>query len=176
MATTAKELALAGKKRSFREGDGRRNNRGVVGHRGAGGRPEWLPERQRKPVDGAMPGTFREETLEEAWARTREEVSHYVAIGYPQEHIIRLVKPTLTENTLRKYFTYELENGHLARNAKMAGTIYYLGVSGRDPAMARFWVRSRMGWRDTGPVPSGGTEVKFMPIDGDDFGPAPGGE
>lgn len=126
----------------------------------------WQPEIRRKEVSQ---GVFKEETTEEAWNRTRTEVSLLAAIGYPHEHIARLVRPAMSEDTLRKYFQHELDNGRLERDAKVAGVGYFMATSGRHPDMTRFWLRARLGWRDHGDIPSGGMEVRFTLIDGDDW-------
>lgn len=140
-----------------------------------GGRPprgsthapgEWKPGCQRLEVQA---GVERVETEDEAWKRVRRVVQHYAAIGYPSEVICRLVEPPCCQDTLRKHFKFELENGRFIADARMAGTVYQLGVSGRDPASARFWTRCRLGWRDRGDTPTGVLEVKFTPIPGDDW-------
>lgn len=170
MASSAKELVPVKEPKRRKDGriDRRTYNNGVVGNKGGDGAKPWSPTMLRKEVEG-RPGTFVEETIEQAWERTKQEVRHYVAIGYPQETIVRLIEPPLSEKTLVKYFQYELDNGRYIQDAKMAGTAYFLGVSGRDPPMTRFWIRARMGWRDNGPIPSGGMEVTFKLMPGDDW-------
>jgi hypothetical protein len=163
MATAARELVPARGKKV----DGRRNNRGMVGHRGGSGRPEWRPEKQRVKVPDRL-NTWRMETDEEAWERTRQLVQHYSAIGYPHEVIARLVQPICDPDTLAKHFRFELDNGKLVADGRMAGTAYQLGVTGRDPAMCRFWIRARMGWRDTGDAPPKGEPIQYELVDGDE--------
>jgi hypothetical protein len=51
----------------------------------------------------------------------------------------------------------------------MAGTAYQLGVTGRDPGMTRFWLRARMGWRDSGDVKTVTAPIQFQKIEGDDW-------
>jgi hypothetical protein len=140
--------------------------KGLGGARPGAGRPRWEPVRHRKEIS---PGMWREESLDEAWERVRQGVRHYVAIGYPQEVVARIIEPAMSVDTLAKHFRYELDNGKLIQDAKVAGTAYYLAVSGREPSMTRFWLRSRMGWRDVGPVRSEATPIRFQIIEGDDW-------
>lgn len=175
MATAAKEVVVSEARpkrhkarteiaaKASRE-NGRKGGRPRPGTNVAPG--EWKPDIQRKEV---TPGIWREETQDEAWERCRSIVRHYSAIGYPAEVICRIMRPAVSDETLRKYFSFELENGRLIQDAKMAGTAFQLGVTGRDPAMTRFWIRSRMGWRDSGDAPSGPQEIRFKKIDGDDW-------
>lgn len=160
MATAARDLVPAkgtGKKLTGRGGPGRGQ-----------GRKDWQPLPQRREVPG-NPGIFKEETQEQAWERARSEVRHYVAIGYPAEHICKLLNPPLSGNTLRKWFEYELEHGRLIQDAKVAGTAYWMATNGREPSMTRFWCRARLGWRDVGDQPSSGMDVRFQKIEGDDW-------
>jgi len=107
------------------------------------------------PVTKAL----RPQTDEEAWEDARALVRHYVAIGYPCEVIGALMKPPMSDRTVRKYFPHEIQHGLLIQNAKVAGTAYQLAVSGRDPAMTRWWLERRGGWTlprdngETGPIP-----------------------
>ena len=130
------------------------------------GRPRWQPARQRKDIS---PGTWREETLAEAWESARQKVRHYIAIGYPQEVVARLLEPPLSIDTLAVHFRRELDDGKFIQDAKVAGTAYVLAVSGRDPGMTRFWCRARMGWRDTGDVKTPAAPIQFQLVQGDDW-------
>jgi hypothetical protein len=137
------------------------------GGRPGAGRPRWEPAPQPREIS---PGVWRPETADEAWESARQKVRHFAAIGYPQDVICRLVEPPMRcADTLRTYFAFELENGRLIADAKMAGTAYYLGVTGRDPAMCRFWLRARCGWRDVGDVKTPTTPIQFQLIEGDDW-------
>lgn len=167
MATAARELTVPAK-RTRKDGQPDRRALNPGGKRAGAGRKSWQPERQRREVPNS-PGTFREETEDEAWERVRQAVRHYVAIGYPHEVICRMMTPIICEDTLRKHFAWELENGRYVQDAKVAGTGYYMATSGRHPDMTRFWMRARLGWRDHGDVPSCGMDVNFKLIEGDDW-------
>ena len=171
MATAARELVTT-RNRGQGKGGGKKPGQSSPAQAEASRRNgkliEWKPVPQRKEV-APNSGIFKDETQEEAWQRARNLVRHYVAIGYPADVICRLMEPSLSENTLRKHFTYELENGRLIQDAKVAGTGFYMATSGRHGDMTRFWMRARMGWRDYGETPSGGLEVRFKKIDGDDW-------
>ena len=143
--------------------DGRRNNGGA--RRGAGGVNRWKPE--PKQIAGKQNGTSRMQTQEEAWEDARALVRHYVAISYPPEVIARLMNPPMHPDTLRKWFAFELENGALIQNAKVAGTGYALAVSGRDPGMTRWWMAVRGGWKMDDPAHGGGP-IQIQSIPGDE--------
>lgn len=137
------------------------------GGRAGAGRPHWKPLCQRKE---ASHGAWRSETQDEAWERTRQQVRHYAAIGYPAEVICRLIDPPMRHvDTLRTHFQFELDNGRLIANARVAGTAYVLAVSGREPSMTRFWLRARMGWRDVGECKHPTAPIQFQQIEGDDW-------
>lgn len=157
MATAAKQLETSERV----DARGRR-----VGKRVQNKRPAWSPAPQRLEVSPGS-GIFRDETEEQAWQRARQLVRHYTAIGYPQEVICRLMEPPLCEDTLHKYFKYEIENGKLIQDAKVAGTIYFMATSGRHGDMSRFWARARMGWRDRDETPPL-VAIQFQQIPGDD--------
>src|SRR5438045_7807663 len=123
MASAAREIVPV-KDGKARKVDGRRNNGGL--RNPPGGRPTWKPTPQKKEI---TVGVFRMETQDEAWQRMKLLVQHYTAIGYPQDVVARLVNPPCEPDTLRKHFAFELDNGKLAADAKMAGTIYQLGVT-----------------------------------------------
>ena len=90
MATAVRELVPA-KKRAPKKQDGRRNN---GGRRVGAGRPEWEPQPQR--VQNAA-GLWEDETIDQAWNRTRQVIRHYTAIGYPAEVVCKLIEPPCSE-------------------------------------------------------------------------------
>lgn len=140
--------------------DGRRNN---GGKRKGSGRPAWEPTLKNIEV---RPGEFRKQTPEEAMEDTRVLVRHYMAIGYPTDVTCKLLSPPMSDETLRKYFSHEIETGALAQNARVAGTAFQMAVSGRDPGMTRFWCRTRMGWSERQAEASNGPlRVESIPGD-----------
>ena len=86
------------------------------------GRPKWVP------------GVLQRSAIREAARR-----------GLSQDIIAALVG--VSESTLKRRCGEELRIGALLANAQIALTAYELGVSGKDPAMTRWWLRVRMGWR-----------------------------
>lgn len=143
--------------------DGRRNNGGA---RPGAGKPPWSPK--PKQIEAAnQKGVYRLQTAEEAMEDARSLVRHYVAISYPPEVIARLMNPPMHDDTLRKHFAFELENGALIQNAKVAGTGYALAVSGRDAAMTRWWMAVRGGWKLDDPAGAGGP-IPIQSIPGDE--------
>jgi hypothetical protein len=151
--------------------DGRTRNRGTVGNRG--GRKPWAPmktirEFDEKQKDGTTAKIKRTETQAEAWERTKRTVRHYVAIGYPQDVIARLVNPPCEPDTLRKHLGFELENGKLILDAKISGTLAQLALQGSERA-AIYWTKARMGWRDGGELKVPPGPMTFQQIPGDDW-------
>lgn len=164
MATAAKQLVPVK--------PGRKISRRGGARPGAGG-PKWHPakivrEFEEQQPDGSTKKIKREEYQAEAWDRTKKQVRHYVAIGYPQEVICRLVNPPCDADTLRKHLKFELDNGKLILDAKISGTLAQLALQGSERA-AIYWTKARMGWRDGGElkVPSG--PIAYQLIQGDDW-------
>jgi hypothetical protein len=80
----------------------------------------------------------------------REQVKILSACGVPQKNICQIVagknKP-MDEKTLRKYFSFELDNGSVLANAKVAQSLFKKAIAGNVPSMI-FWLKTRAGWRE----------------------------
>ena len=79
--------------------------------------------------------------------------------GIPQDVICRILdlqpgknRLQITKNTLRVKFKDELENGMVIANGMVMNTAFHQAISGDTPAMTMFWLKTRCGWRETGPV------------------------
>ena len=79
----------------------------------------------------------------------RKEVRALARYGLKHKQIAALLDLAST-TTLRKHFAEELREGPLEAKSQMLGKLFTLAVSGRDPAMTMFWLKTRAGWRETG--------------------------
>ena len=78
-------------------------------------------------------------------------------------------KLSITDDTLRKHYKAELEDGRIDANAQIANTLFQNAKSGNMTA-AIFWLKTRAGWKETnvteltgedgGPIK--GLEVRFV--------------
>lgn len=71
-----------------------------------------------------------------------------VGFGITQEQICKIIG--ISENTLRKYFADELENGVSRINSAVAQNLFAIATS-RDPgsvAAAIFWMKTRAQWKE----------------------------
>ena len=78
-------------------------------------------------------------------------------------------KLDITDDTLRKHYKAELEDGRIDANAQIANTLFQNAKSGNMTA-AIFWLKTRAGWKETqvteltgedgGPIK--GLEVRFV--------------
>lgn len=140
--------------------DGRAAN---GGSRAGAGRHPWVPRQSRVQDDT---GRWRIQSDEEAWDDARALVRHYVWMEYPPEAIGKYMSPPCSESTLRKKFIFELEEGRMIQNARIAGTAYRMGTSGRDGNMTRYLLRVRMGWVEKADLGNGApVQIQFIPGD-----------
>jgi hypothetical protein len=51
--------------------------------------------------------------------------------------------------TLRKHFRKELDRGAVDAKAQVLQKLYHMAKSGECPAATIFWVKTRLGWRET---------------------------
>jgi len=124
----------------------------------------WAPD----PKDvKTLGGLTVKQSQEQAWSDARQLVTHYVAIGYSQELIAKLLLPPISVDTLAKHFRRELDIGSELQNARVAGVAYRMAMSGNDPGMTRFWLRSRAKWRDFDGT-GGTTAIPVRSIPGDE--------
>ena len=67
--------------------------------------------------------------------------------GLPQDAIARALG--IDEKTLRKHFRRQLDSSADKANAQVGATLFKLAISGNCPAASIFWMKSRLGWRET---------------------------
>ena len=128
------------------------------------GKNRWRPARYFIDLPG---GGRREQTEDEAWNDARALVGQLMALGLPQTTIVTLMRPKMDPATLRKHFAAELAMGRQYQEARVAKTAYQMAVSGRNPAMTRFWLHTRAGWRSSGAVEER-CSIEIASIPGDD--------
>ncbi len=79
-------------------------------------------------------------------------VMQLAAFGLRQAQICLFIKDAkghpISEPTLRKHFSTELETGKLKANVKVAETLYRKAIGG-DTTSIIFWLKSQAGWKDT---------------------------
>lgn len=123
----------------------------------------WRPNRRTIDVPGEGQ---REQTESEAMAQARAQVLDLMAVGVRQCDIAKLMQPPMDPATLRKHFRHELALGRQRQMAVVAAVAFRLATSGDDPAMTRFWLRTRGGWRDGASGIANGAVVQSIPATG----------
>jgi AcrR family transcriptional regulator len=76
--------------------------------------------------------------------------------GIPQEDIAAALGISLP--TLHKHYRQELDHGMTEANARVVRTAFQQATSGESPAMTMFWLKTRMGWKETQKVEHAGED------------------
>jgi hypothetical protein len=77
---------------------------------------------------------------------TRKLVKGLAAVGTRYVDIAH--KIDITDDTLRKHYKAELEDGRIDANAQIANTLFQQAKKGNMTA-AIFWLKTRAGWKET---------------------------
>jgi len=91
-------------------------------------------------------------------------VKALAAAGLPHADIARAIgiRPT----ALRKHYRDILQTAALHANAKVTATLFAAATSGKEIAATIFWMKVRLGWKETTRVenlnPSGGQDVRAL--------------
>jgi predicted transcriptional regulator len=96
--------------------------------------------------------------------KSRSLVKTLAAVGTRYVDIAH--KLGITDDTLRKHYKPELEDGRIDANAQIANTLFQQAKKGNMTA-AIFWLKTRAGWKETNVTElSGGegSEVKGINI------------
>jgi len=72
------------------------------------------------------------------------KVEEMVTIGLDQHTIAKVMG--ISNATLTKYFMHNLLVGKDKRTARVAGVAYEMAVSGENPSMTTFWLKTQAGW------------------------------
>jgi hypothetical protein len=67
-----------------------------------------------------------------------------VLAGIPQDQICSALD--ISKPTLRKHFGGELEHAYDKAKAKVTQTAFSMAVSGKNPSMTMFWLKTQAGW------------------------------
>ena len=90
-------------------------------------------------------------------SQLRKMVEAMSGFGMTEEPIAALIRPGgIDPKTLRKYFRKELTRGQAQAMAKLMQTAYQLAVHEKNVTMIIFLLKTRCGFRETGPVNNGG--------------------
>lgn len=76
---------------------------------------------------------------------TRNTVRMHAAVG--TRYVDIAAKLGITDDTLRKYYRAELDDGRIDANAKVAQSLFQQAISGNTVAMI-FWLKTRGQWRE----------------------------
>jgi uncharacterized protein YjcR len=77
---------------------------------------------------------------------SRKLVRSLSAVGIRYVDIAQ--KLNITDDTLRKYYKHELEDGRIDANAQIGNTLFQQAKKGNTTA-AIFWLKTRAGWKET---------------------------
>lgn len=77
---------------------------------------------------------------------TKKLVRNLAAVGVRYVDIAH--KLDITDDTLRKHYKGELEDGRIDANAQIANTLFQQAKKGNMTA-AIFWLKTRAGWKET---------------------------
>ena len=80
--------------------------------------------------------------------KSRKQVLLMSGIGLTQDQIARVM--LVSDETLRKYYSDELETGAAKMNAAVAQNLYSIATSKGQGAVAAaiFWMKTRANWRE----------------------------
>lgn len=81
--------------------------------------------------------------------KDRLQVERMVGFGLTQEQISKIIG--ISENTLKKYFSDELEHGVSRVNSAVAQNLFSIATSREQGSVAAaiFWMKTRARWRET---------------------------
>ena len=78
----------------------------------------------------------------------KKQVEALSGYGLPLEQIAVLVRDGIDADTLRKYFSTELQSGKAKANAKVGQTLFNKVMAG-DTTAAIWWSKTQMRWAET---------------------------
>ena len=93
-----------------------------------------------------MPKTSGQGVAHKPTEDTRKMVKNLSAVGIRFEDIAS--KLDITDDTLRKHYRKELDEGRIDANASIGTTLFQQAKNG-NTAAAIFWLKTRAQWRET---------------------------
>lgn len=94
--------------------------------------------------------------------KDQKMVEAMAACGVPHDDIAKVVG--LAAKALRKHFRDALDKASLRANAKVAATLFSMATSGENTAATLFWMKCRLGWKETSVVQHSGLEGKPIEV------------
>lgn len=87
----------------------------------------------------------------EATDKDRKTVESMASYGIPEDDIARVIG--ISRPTLRKWYSYELETGHIKANSMVAQSLYNKAMGSGQGAVTAciFWLKVRAGWVEPRP-------------------------
>jgi hypothetical protein len=83
--------------------------------------------------------------------KDRRQVESMASYGIPELDIARVIG--ISPPTLRKWYSYELETGHIKANSMVAQSLYQKAMGSGQGAVTAciFWLKVRAGWVEPKP-------------------------
>jgi hypothetical protein len=83
--------------------------------------------------------------------KDRKTVESMASYGIPEDDIARVIG--IARMTLRKWYSYELETGHIKANSMVAQSLYNKAMGNGQGAVTAciFWLKVRAGWVEPRP-------------------------
>lgn len=94
----------------------------------------------------------------------REQVGEWSAAGIPHEIIAQAIGVGI--DTLKKYFSHELDFGRHQANVKVAKSLFQMATQEGNVAAAIFWLKTRAGWKEKQEEPKPNPQVHFHTYSG----------
>lgn len=88
-----------------------------------------------------------------------KQIAEMLALGLDAPKISKILKISI--NLLQFYYAHEFDTAEALVNAKVAKVALDMALSGRNPEMTQFWLKTRAGW----------SEKQRLEITGADGGP-----
>jgi len=94
--------------------------------------------------------------------KDRKQITVMAGIGLTHDQIAKVVG--ISDETLRKYYSQELETAESLMNAQVAQNLFSIATSKGTGSVAAaiFWMKTRAGWRET---IKADIEIKHEPTD-----------
>jgi hypothetical protein len=83
--------------------------------------------------------------------KDRKTVESMTGYGVPEDDIARVLG--IARMTLRKWYSHELETGHIKANSQVAQSLYQKAMGSGQGAVTAciFWLKDRAGWVEPKP-------------------------
>lgn len=89
------------------------------------------------------------------------QVEKLAGYGMTDEDISKVV--SMSEATLKRKFRDELDIGRALAKSKVQQTAFKMAISGKQPAMTMFWLKTQCHWKETTVNEHTGKDGKDLP-------------